>query len=78
MFEEYWDEMGFPFGPFPFGRGWWLRSNINYNRTESSHQLRIRINPAVQKSEIKVRLLKPGVIEIEWPRRTTAEEITLE
>ncbi|MDZ7269881.1 MAG: hypothetical protein ONB48_21600 [candidate division KSB1 bacterium] len=78
MSADYWDDFGFAFGPFPFGPGWWWRKNINYKRTESRHQLRIRINPAVQKDEIKVRLLKPGIIEIEWPRHATGEEITLE
>jgi hypothetical protein len=50
---------------------------ITQTQTETSHQLRIRMDPAVQKETIKVRLVSPGLLEIEWPRGT-GEEIAVE
>jgi hypothetical protein len=50
---------------------------ITQTRTETSHLLRIRIDPAVQKETIKVRLVSPGLLEIEWPRGK-GEEIPVE
>jgi len=38
----------------------------------------IRISAEVKKEEIKVRFVKPGVVEIEWPRRPQGEEIPVE
>jgi len=32
----------------------------------------------VKKEEIKVQLIEPGVLEIEWPRRIRGEEIPIE
>lgn len=37
-------------------------------RTETSNTLRIRIDPEIKKEEIKARLVRPGLLEIEWPR----------
>ena len=50
---------------------------ITQTQTETSHLLRIRIDPAVTKETIKVRLVSPGLIEIEWPR-VKGEEIPIE
>jgi hypothetical protein len=50
---------------------------ITQTRTETSHLLQIRIDPAVTKETIKVRLVRPGLLEIEWPR-VTGEEIPIE
>jgi hypothetical protein len=76
-FENSWDDLGFHFGPFSFGFGM-FGGNIRYNRTEESHILRIRIDPAIRKEEIKVRLVKPGVVEMEWPRQKRGEDIPVE
>jgi len=46
-------------------------------RTETSHLLQIRIGPAVKKETIKVRLVRPGLLEIEWPR-VQGEEIPID
>jgi hypothetical protein len=76
MAEETWEEFGFRFGPFEFGfsgLGQWTR----HTRTETSHLLRIRIDPTVKKEEIKARLVRPGLLEIEWPR-TRGEDIPVE
>ncbi len=73
MFEG-WEEFAFRFGPFSFGaRSFPLR----YTRTESSHILRIHIDPEIKKEQIKVRLVRPGLLEIEWPR-SLGEEIPVE
>jgi hypothetical protein len=75
MFEE-WDDFGFHVGPFGVGVGRTGRG-VRYTRTNTSHVLRIRLDPAVKKEEIKVRLVKPGLLEIEWPR-ATGDEIPVE
>jgi hypothetical protein len=48
-----------------------------WTRTETSHILQIRLNPAVKKEEIKARLVRPGLLEIEWPR-SKGEDIPVE
>jgi hypothetical protein len=50
---------------------------ITQTQTETSYLLRIRIDPSVKKETIKVRLVSPGLLEIEWPRGT-GEEIPME
>jgi len=76
-FEEAWGDFGIHLGPVGFGF-FGPRRYVRYGRTEKSHLLRVRIGPEVKKEDIKVRLLKPGVLEIEWPRRTEVEEIPVE
>jgi hypothetical protein len=76
MAEERWEDFGFRFGPFEIGfRGW--GAGIAQASTATSHIVRIRLDPAVKKEEIKVRLVKPGLLEIEWPR-SRGEEIPVE
>jgi len=79
-FEEDWEDlfdirigpfgMGAFFGPRPF--------KVGYSRTSDSHVMRLRINKEVNKEEIKVRMVEPGMIEIEWPRKRKGEEIPVE
>ena len=79
MPEEFWENFfGLHLGPWGFWIGPYKPFTIRYRRTEKSHLLRIRINPNVKKEEIKARLLEPGLIEIEWPRKVTGEEIPIE
>jgi len=66
MFED-WEDFGFRFGPLGVGFTGPGRM-VRYARSENSHILRVRIDPEVKKSDIKARLVKPGVLEIEWPR----------
>jgi hypothetical protein len=49
---------------------------ITQTQTETSHLLRIWIDPAVTKERIKARLVRPGLLEIEWPR-SPGEEIPI-
>jgi hypothetical protein len=72
MAEETWEEFGFRFGPFEIGVSG-LGQFIKHTRTETSHILRIRIDAAVKKEEIKARLVRPGLLEIEWLRSKGAE-----
>jgi hypothetical protein len=68
-----WEGFGVRIGPFGID----ITSPaqiITQTQTETSHVLRIRLDPAVQKETIKVRLVSPGVLEIEWPR-VKGEEI---
>lgn len=76
MAEEAWEEFGFRFGPFEVGFSG-LGQFIKRTQTETSHILRIRLDPAVKKEDIKARLVRPGLLEIEWPR-STGEEIPVE
>jgi hypothetical protein len=72
MAEEGWDQFGFRFGPFEIGMSGLGRS-IKRTRTETSHILHICLDPAVKKEEIKARLVRPGLLEIEWPRSKGGE-----
>ena len=76
-FENEWDDFGIHVGPFGFGFCG-PRRFVRYSRTENSHILRLRISPEVKKEEIKARLVKPGALEIEWPRRSEGQEIPVE
>jgi HSP20 family molecular chaperone IbpA len=76
MTEEGWEDFGFRFGPFEVGFSG-LGQFIKRTRTETSHVLRIRIDPAVKKEEIKARLVRPGLLEIELPRHK-GEDIPIE
>jgi len=75
MFED-WEDFGIRIGPFGVGMGRTGRS-IRYARTDTSHILRIRLGAGVKKEEIKARFVKPGLLEIEWPR-AQGEDIPIE
>jgi hypothetical protein len=76
-FEDYWGDFGIHMGPFGFGF-FGPKRPVRYSRTVDSHILRLQINPRITKEEINVRLVKPGLIQIEWPRRPEGEEIPVE
>ena len=75
MFED-WGEFGIRFGPFGFAFTSSGRP-VRYLVTENAHILRVQIDPDVKKEEIRVRYVKPGVLEIQWPRKK-GEEIPVE
>jgi hypothetical protein len=50
---------------------------ITQTQTETSYLLQIQLDPSVKKETIKVRLISPGLLEIEWPR-VKGEEIPVE
>jgi hypothetical protein len=76
MAEDAWEQFGFRFGPFEVGFSG-LGHFSKHTRTETSHILHIRIDPAVKKEAIKARLIQPGILEIEWPR-SRGEDIPVE
>jgi hypothetical protein len=74
--KDAWEAFGIRIGPFGID----INSPgqaITHTRTETSHLLQIRIDPAVKKETIKARLVRPGLLEIEWPR-VQGEEIRIE
>lgn len=71
------DLWGLRFGPFRM-RASYGSGRVRYSRTSDSHILSIRISPDLKKEEIKVRLMKPGFLEIEWPGKVKGEEIPVE
>ncbi|HXG33608.1 MAG TPA: hypothetical protein VNJ11_09595 [Bryobacteraceae bacterium] len=75
MFDD-WEDFGIRIGPIGVGLSG-LSKTIRYSRTDTSHLLRIRIDPEVRRDQIKARLIQPGLLEIEWPRRK-GEEIPVE
>lgn len=74
---NFWEELFLKYGPFGFGLYGELSGRIKYSHTEDHHLLRITLDPEVKKEEVKVRLKKGGVLEIEWPR-AKGEEIPVE
>jgi len=79
-FEDFWENFGIKIGPYGIGLHGPTKfhRHIKYARTDKSHLLKIKIDPEIKKEEIKARLLKPGVIEIEWPRREKGEDIPID
>ncbi len=76
-FEDFGEDFGIRIGPMGISMHG-LGRFIKYSRTSDTHILRIKIDPEIKKEEIKVRLVKPGLIEIEWPRKIKGEEIPVE
>ncbi|MGC9345251.1 MAG: hypothetical protein ACP5ER_00455 [Candidatus Bathyarchaeales archaeon] len=79
MPREFWEDFfSFHLGPWGVYFGPYRPFRISYRRTSKSHIVRLRINPDVKKEEIKARLIEPGILEIEWPRKIRGEEIPIE
>ena len=76
--EDFWENFGIRIGPFGMGLHGPKTRYVRYSRTDKSHILQIRISAKVKKDQIKARLARPGVIEIEWPRKDTGEDIPVE
>jgi hypothetical protein len=68
----------FRFGPWGFWCGPYRPFRVSHHVTEGRHILRIYIDREVKREDIKARLVEPGVLEIEWPRRRRGEEILIE
>jgi hypothetical protein len=79
MPREFWEDFfSFHFGPWGVYFGPYKPFKISYRRTAKTHVLRLKIDPEVKKDEIKARLVEPGILEIEWPRKIRGEEIPIE
>ena len=58
--KDAWEAFGIRIGPFGID----INSSgqaITHTRTETSHLLQIRLDPAAKKETIKVRLVRPGL-----------------
>jgi len=77
-FEENLGEFGIKIGPIGIGTLGPYRL-VKYKQTEDANIIKIDLNPQVKKEQIKVRLVEPGILEIEWPRLAEkGEEIKVE
>jgi len=77
-FEENLGEFGIKIGPIGIGTLGPYRL-VKYKQTEDTNIIKIDLNPQVKKEQIKVRLVEPGILEIEWPRMAEkGEEIKVE
>ncbi len=76
-FDEFEDFFDLRFGPFQMA-GFARPFKVGYSRTSDSHVVRLKLRRNVQKSDIKVRLLEGGILEIEWPRGLKGEDIPVE
>ena len=74
------DWFDFKFGPFRMGFGIPASPfKMDYSRTKDSHILTLHLDPELKKEDLKVRLIKGGILQIEWPRETQeGEEIKVE
>ena len=66
-FEGQWGDFGINIGPIGVGVLGPYKV-VKYTRSEDSEVIRLELNRAVKKEQIKVRLVEPGILEIEWPR----------
>jgi hypothetical protein len=77
-FEDEWGEFEINVGPIGVGIFGPYRV-VKYRRTDDLHIIKMELNPEVKKDQIKVRLVEPGILEIEWPRiRGEAQDIKVE
>ena len=66
-FDADWGDFGIHVGPISVGVMGPYKV-VKYAPTEDSHIIRLDLDPDVTKENIKVRLVEPGILEIEWPR----------
>ena len=76
-FEAFEDFFDFRFGPFHIS-GLSRPFQVRYDRTSESHRVQLQLRPDIKKTDIKVRLQEGGLLEIEWPRRVSGEDIPVE
>ena len=77
IFDEFDDFFDLRFGPFQmsaFSRPF----KVGYSTTSDSHIVKLKIRKDIEKKDIKVRLQEGGVLEIEWPRSSKAEDIPID
>ena len=66
-FEGQWGDFGINIGPIGVGVLGPYKV-VKCWRTDDSEAIRLELDTAVKKEQIKVRLVEPGILEIEWPR----------
>jgi hypothetical protein len=78
FFDAFEDIFDFRFGPFHMSSGFARPFQVGYARTAESHIVKLKLQPDIKKEDLRVRLQEGGVLEIEWPRKTTGEDIPVE
>jgi len=78
FFDAFEDVFDFRFGPFHMSSGGTRPFRVGYAPTAERHIVKLQLRPDITKADIKVRLQEDGVLEIEWPRKTTGEDIPVE
>ena len=76
-FKDYDDFFDLKFGPFQMC-GFSRPFRVGYSRTPDSHIVKLKLRRDIEKKDIKVRLQENGVLEIEWPRSSKAEDIPID
>ena len=76
-FGEFDDFFDFRFGPFQMS-GFYRPFKVGYSRTSDSHTVKLKLRKDIEKKDIRVRLQEGGVLEIEWPRTSKAEDIPVD
>ena len=76
-FNEFDGFFGFRFGPFQMS-GFSRPFRIGYSRTSESRIVKLKLRKDMDKKDIKVRLKEDGVLQIEWPHASKAEDIPID
>ena len=76
-FSEFDDFFDFRFGPFQMS-GFSRPFRVGYTRTSESHIVKLKLRKDIDKKDIKVRLKEDGLLEIEWPHSSKAEDIPID
>ncbi len=76
-FSEFDDFFDFRFGPFQMS-GFSRPFRVGYTRTSESHIVKLKLRKDIDKKDIKVRLKEDGLLEIEWPQSSKAEDIPID
>ncbi len=76
-FSEFDDFFDFRFGPFQMS-GFSRPFRVGYTRTSESHIVKLKLRKDIDKKDIKVRLKEDGLLEIEWPQSSNAEDIPID
>jgi hypothetical protein len=66
-FDQDWGDFGINVGPISVGVVGPYKL-VKYTQTEDSHVICVDLAREIPKEQIKVRLVEPGILEIEWPR----------
>ncbi len=77
QFNEFDDFFDLRFGPFQMS-GFARPFKVGYSKTSNSHIVKLKLRKELEKKDIKVRLQEGGVLEIEWPRSSKAEDIPID
>ena len=55
-----------------------LKSCFKYIQDETSNIVQFSIDPEITRDQIKVKLVEPGTLQVEWPKLDKSEDIPVE